>query len=673
MTDTITPTHGQSGLGRLAGLDGLRAIAVLLVVVYHAVPSTLVGGYLGVDVFFVISGFLITGLLLRERTSTGRIRLGRFWIRRARRLLPALILLLVVVTFTAALIGGDLVAGLPAQLFGAATFSSNWVAVATGADYIQLTSPDLYRNLWSLAVEEQFYLLWPIAMLALALVPSRSVRVVLIAALAAASAIAMAVLPSGASRLYYGTDTHAFGLLMGAALAVALSGRFAADARAGDADARTVSARLMPPPGTRRPHRILLVLIDLLGLSALVGIVLIGATLAWTDPRALGGGIALASALTVVVIAAATTPGSWFGHALDVPPLRWIGERSYGLYLWHWPVLVIVAVLVGARDGSGAPWWVVPAIALPIAVIATVLSYRFVETPIRRFGLRGALDRLSARSPAVRRTAWTLIAAAAVASLLTASLVATDDGRSDAQAAIERGEAALAALESAAPTNGPGETAAPSPAPTASATGAPSPDLSPDSPMLVARPGMRPPPPSVATGPEISAIGDSVMLASAPELAAAFPGIAIDATVSRHMDSALDLIWAQLAAGTLRPVVVLALGTNSGFDPAMLPAISDAIGPDRQLVLVSAQAPRDWIAGNNQAMRDFALRMRVVELADWYTAIQPRLDVLASDDVHPGPTGAAIYAQSVLDALTRLTLVPPLLGSNELRWLPRPV
>jgi peptidoglycan/LPS O-acetylase OafA/YrhL len=639
---------------------------VLLVIAYHAAPAALVGGYLGVDVFFVISGFLITGLLLRERTATGRIRLGRFWARRARRLLPALILLLVIVSFVAALIGGDLVPRLPGQLLGAATFSSNWVAVATGADYIQLTTPDLYRNLWSLAVEEQFYLLWPLAMLALALVPSRAVRVLAVAALAAASALAMALVPGDPSRLYFGTDTHAFGLAMGAALAIGLSGRFAEDAHAGDPDSTSVSGRLLPPPGARRPHRVVLALIDLAGLAALVGVIVIGGSLAWTDPRTLGGGLALASALTVVVIAAATTPGSWFGRALDVPPLRWVGERSYGLYLWHWPVLVIVGVLVGEHVGRDAPWWLVPVIAIPIAVVAAVLSYRFVETPIRRFGVRGAIDRLELRPRAIRVTAWALILAAFIASLLTSSLIVTDDGRSDAQAAIERGEDAIATLEAAVATDLPGAptpaAASPTPPPGAGAV-----------PPSTPRSGMRPPPPPVASGPEISAIGDSVMLASAPELAAAFPGIAIDATVSRHMSSALDLVAQQLAAGTLRPVVVLGLGTNGGFDPATLAAIVDAIGPDRQLVLVSAQAPRDWIPDNNQAMRDFALRMRVVELADWYTAIQPRLDVLASDDVHPGPTGAAIYTQAVRDALERLTLVPPLVGDDELRWLPRPL
>ena len=650
----------------LSGLDGLRAIAVLLVIVYHAAPFGLVGGYLGVDVFFVISGFLITGLLLRERDTTGRIRLGAFWRRRARRLLPALVLLLVVCTFAAALVGGDVVVGLPAQLVGAATFSSNWVAVATGADYVAQTAPELYRNLWSLAVEEQFYLVWPFVVLLLALLPWRPVRVGAVSLVAAASALAMAALPGDPSRLYFGTDTHAFGLAMGAALAIAMEGRFLSSTRGAvlDRGASTVAGRLRTVPGAGRPRRGALLVAnllgDLLGLAALGTVVWIAATLAWTDPRALGGGIAAASLLTVVAIGAATTPGSWLGAALDVAPLRWVGERSYGLYLWHWPVLVIVAAILGQT----APWWLVPAIGVPIAVLAAMASFRFVETPVRRLGLRGALDRIATRSRPVRTVAWALIAAGAVAALLTTSLVATDDRTSDAQAAIERGEATLAAIAAATPT--------PSAPPTPGATPTPTPGATP-SPTTAPRPGMRPPPPPVATGEEISAIGDSVMLASAPELAAAFPGIAIDAAVSRHMTSAEDLVAGELATGALRRVVLLALGTNSGFDPAVLPRLLDLIGPDRQLVLVTAQAPRDWIAGNNQAMRDFAQRMRAVELADWYSAIQPHLDVLASDDVHPGPTGAAIYTQAVLDALIRLTLVPPPLDGLTLRWLPRAV
>ncbi len=208
---------------RYAGLDGLRAIAVLLVIAFHLLPGAVVGGYLGVDVFFVISGFLITALLLRERKATGGIKLGAFWARRARRLVPALVLLLLVCCAVALAVGGDRLLHLGRQVLGALTFSSNWLSVAAGASYYDSSAPELFRNLWSLAVEEQFYLIWPFAVLLLVLIRWRVLRVVLLLMVAAASATAMALLYSPTvdpTRIYYGTDTHSFGLALGAALAM---------------------------------------------------------------------------------------------------------------------------------------------------------------------------------------------------------------------------------------------------------------------------------------------------------------------------------------------------------------------------------------------------------------------------------------------------------------------
>lgn len=149
------------------GLDGLRAIAVGLVLVYHLFPGVLPGGFLGVDIFFVISGFLITSLLLHEYTFEGKIRLGMFWRRRARRLLPALALVLLVCIALGLVIGGDLLVGIGAQLAGAAFFVNNWVYIATGADYFAKDNPELFRNTWSLSIEEQFYLVLPLMLLAL--------------------------------------------------------------------------------------------------------------------------------------------------------------------------------------------------------------------------------------------------------------------------------------------------------------------------------------------------------------------------------------------------------------------------------------------------------------------------------------------------------------------------
>ena len=189
MTTASTPPSS-----RLSGLDGLRAIAVLAVIAFHFLPDSVKGGYVGVDVFFVISGFLITGLLVRERSGVGRISLGGFWARRARRLIPALILVVAACSATALFIGGDVLVGLGSQVLGAATFSSNWIAIAQGQSYFDATTPELFRNLWSLAVEEQFYLLWPLALLLLLLVRNRYARACIALALAAASAVAMALL-----------------------------------------------------------------------------------------------------------------------------------------------------------------------------------------------------------------------------------------------------------------------------------------------------------------------------------------------------------------------------------------------------------------------------------------------------------------------------------------------
>ena len=228
MTSTPSPAPDRF---RVPGLDGIRALAVTTVIVFHLLPGTLVGGYLGVDIFFVVSGCLITTLLLRERAATGRISLRGFWTRRARRLLPALGLLLLACCTAALIVGGDVLVGLGTQVVGAITFSSNWLFIAQGSSYFGETVPELFRNLWSLAVEEQFYVVWPLLVVVLLVRIPRWARLVLIAALAIASAAWMAVsVPADGvafdpTRVYYGTDTHAFGLAIGAFLAVLLLGR----------------------------------------------------------------------------------------------------------------------------------------------------------------------------------------------------------------------------------------------------------------------------------------------------------------------------------------------------------------------------------------------------------------------------------------------------------------
>ncbi|WP_454116741.1 acyltransferase family protein [Microbacterium aurum] len=628
---------------RYAGLDGLRAVAVLLVVLYHLFPAWFLhSGFVGVDVFFVISGFLITSLLLRERAATGRIALRAFWTRRARRLLPALALVVTVSATLAWVIGGDVLVGLGRQVLGAATFSYNWTSIGAGASYFGSAEPELLRNLWSLAVEEQFYVLWPLLLPVLLLVRRRWLRAIVALALAAASALwGFAVAGEALTRAYYGTDTHAFGLLIGVALAFALGG---------ERRRATRWARFgMPVAGAAA-------LVALVAVASVPG----GAGLYPAIPLA-------ASVLTAVVIATATAPGAMLGRALDVAPLRWIGERSYGIYLWHWPLVVLLTLAATGSFVDTAIPVTAGAAAGVLTLALSALSYRMLEQPVRRLGFAGAGRALVARLRSTPMRRFGAIASLTAGLLVvggTTAAVAAAPAVSSSEAVVEAGRQALtaASVAPASPTGDGVSDAAPAPdaaataAPDAAGTDAADPDrLSGDGADNRSATGAdgrpRPPAPAAVDGTRVTAVGDSVMLASAAGLLARLPGVQIDAEVSRSMWAG-DTIVQQLAAqGALREYVVVGLGTNGPIDAQALQQIYDAVGRDRTLVLVNAAAPRDWIPGVNSDLAAFAATHPGVVVADWAQAIAPHPDMLAGDRIHPGPQGGGVYADTVAAAI----------------------
>ena len=608
--------------GRIGGLDGLRAIAVALVLVYHLLPGLLPGGMVGVDAFFVISGFLITSLLLVERRTTGRIDAGRFWIRRLRRIVPALLVAVAATVSAAACLGGDVLLAVRRQALGSVLLVYNWVEIVAGSSYFDRTQPLLLTNVWSLAVEEQFYLVWPLVVIALLArgVSRRRVRAGALLALGlslASAAWALRLVRDGApvSRVYMGTDTRAFGLMLGAAWAL-WHGR------------ATEGADLEPQPAGLRRVR------GAAGWAGRAGLLVLARFAGETTADGGSGpepALIIASACTLAVVQALTGevtgadgPARRLMSLLEARPLKWLGERSYGLYLWHWPLGVLAFYAI---PPTAAPRAVAVGV-LGLTLCAAELSHALIETPVRRDGLLVRLRRVARLRPRQ------MVPAGGGATALVLLLVlafASQPAQSAAQQAIAVGTGYLSA-PSAVP---------------ATAVGAPTQDPSPEQ----ADP---------FTGGEVVVVGDSVTIAAAPSLEADLPGVAVNAEVSRSVYAALPALQA-MDAGGARPCVVIALATNGSVETDQLDAILSYLGPDRGLVLVTAHGPArtTWIPPANETIRAFArAHPDQVAVADWDAAVAARPDLLVDDQVHPVPEGGALYAQTVTDAVAALRRQP---------------
>ena len=366
----------------LPGLDGLRAIAVGAVVAYHVGLGWAQGGLLGVGVFFTLSGYLITDLLLGQQESTDNLQLADFWLRRARRLLPALFVMLAVVTAWVTLLDRSQLPAIRGAVVASAGYVSNWWLIAQHTSYFaQFGPPSPLGHLWSLAVEEQFYLIWPwLLWLGLRLRRRHTGTDTRLAAatllLAAASAVTMALLYHPGydpTRVYEGTDTRAFALLIGSALAFVWPSRHLR----GEI---TESARWV---------------LDGAGIAGLV----VFAVLVWRTSEYSAflyhGGMVLLALGTALMVASIASPASRFGRILGRQPLRWLGVRSYGIYLWHFPIIVLTTPADG-RDTLARG-----ALQVAASIGCAALSWRYLEEPIRH----GALRRWWAQ---IRCTGWRL-------------------------------------------------------------------------------------------------------------------------------------------------------------------------------------------------------------------------------------------------------------------------
>jgi peptidoglycan/LPS O-acetylase OafA/YrhL len=349
---------GRPTIPHVPALDGLRGVAVAGVLLFHA--GHLPGGFLGVDLFFTLSGFLITSLLLVEREATGRVDLRRFWARRLRRLLPALLLVVVVAAALAPVVLRDGSLGaFRTQALATLGYVANWAEVARARDYWALFDEPLpLDHAWSLAIEEQFYVVWPLVVLLAARVatPRRAVRAVAVAGIAASLGAAWWVLRDGGgiTRTYYGTDTRVASILVGAALATWTTGRVRGPGRA----ERWASAA---------------------GTLALAAVVASWAVVDGGERWLYGWGLSAHAALTAAVVAAAAGPAAGLlGRALSRPLVVRTGVLSYGLYLWHWPLYLLLDA-----ERTGLDGWSLTALRLGASYAVAELSHRLVEAPIR--------------------------------------------------------------------------------------------------------------------------------------------------------------------------------------------------------------------------------------------------------------------------------------------------
>ncbi|WP_308289283.1 acyltransferase family protein [Mumia sp. zg.B17] len=590
------------------GLDGLRAVAVVLVVAYHVAPSQMPGGYVGVDVFFVLSGFLITAVLLEDADRTRRFDLPSFWVRRVRRLVPAATVMIVVVAALTVLVGRDTAAGLRWQVLGGLTWSSNWFQVAQGQAYAERGEPPVLNHLWSLGIEEQFYVVWPVVLALGILVLSRARFVRAATILAVASAVWMAVLytPDDPTRAYVGTDTHVFGLLVGAALALSRAPHLLRSDRA----SATFESRLG---------------ITACGVFGLAILLAYAGTVSWSSAVPYTGGLLVVSVASAALVLSAVnrTP---LASALAVAPLRWLGARSYGIYLWHWP-LIVLATRVAPPEWSPLAGGLAALVAVGVAAV----SYRFVEMPMRSDGIAFTLRRWAA--PAYRlaedrrrpRRRWVLVTATAgVVVAVAAGAVATAPDRSPLQASLSTGERVLA--EAPRP-------AAEKPSRT-----------KPSAPAATCR--------TVGRSVRVSAFGDSVLVAAAPQLVSAMPKLDATAKVGWQYDDVAAAVRRAAARGVLGPVVVIGTGTNGFVDRRDLDRLVTRRLAGRQVILVAPYVPgRPWQRSALSAVRRVAADHRSVRLADWHGAVAGRYSLLASDRVHPNARGAKVYTRTVREAL----------------------
>ncbi|WP_426574410.1 acyltransferase family protein [Aquihabitans sp. McL0605] len=609
-TSTTTEPPATRARARINGLDGLRAIAVIGVLLYHADVPWAKGGFIGVDIFFVLSGYLVTSIVLDGLEKRGELGFRRFWSARLRRLAPAQIALLVAVTLTVAIGYRSELSTLRGQVIAALTGTTNWYLIATQGSYFEtLGRPPLLRHLWSLAIELQFYLVWPLVLVAAFRRFNDRVHMIVMALVAAilASSAYMAFLyhpNTDPTRAYFDTFARIEAPLVGALLALLWRPRALARSRAGQHGA---------------PYTALAV-------GALAALVWMMHVCGDRSAFMYRGGFLLTALLTAVVVAGITHPNGSIGgkRGLGGPAIVAIGLRSYGLYLWHWPVFV----LLRPRIDVGWSWGVVFVVRIVVTVVLAETCYRLIERPWHSrapdaslAGVKRRLAHPSRLAPAPRFLTIGSVVAIGISLVILAVPHQPKDAIGDS---LRAGEAALADNPGTVPKG-------------SVTTTVPGATTDPNATTTTAVPGTAP----------VTLIGDSVMVGAAPDVMAAFgPRANIDAKVSRQAD-AIPPILRQLASqGQLAGTVVIQVGINGTVTEENLRDMHDAVA-GRRMIILNARVPRSWETANNALVESLVPTLSNSSYIDWYSASDGHRDWFLNDGVHLTEPGRLAYADII--------------------------
>lgn len=624
----------------IPALDGLRTLAVAAVVLYHLNPTLMPGGMQGVTIFFVLSGYLITHLLLVEFGGTRTIDLKGFWVRRMRRLMPAVLSVVVATAALCTLFNHVMLTKMRPDIVPSVLFFNNWWQILHDVSYFNnVGDPSPLTHFWSLAIEAQFYLVWPpiLLMCLKRQVPARHIRRG-VAVLAAASALAMALLYNPAvdpSRIYYGTDTRVFSLLLGAWLALvpprALTPR-AVLARASSMMGRVTKSTdrqdggntpsATATTGPALPAVVRKAPLDVVGMLGLLGAL---ALFLWSNGYSAfpyRGGILLASLAGVALVAACSRPESRLARLFAAKPLVWIGQRSYSIYLWHYPLLLLMNPTASVSD---RPWWLL-ALQVALVIAVSAASYRLIETPFRH-GAFGALvhrvrferDTLPAwcKQHAVALASGVAVCAVAVGGLL---LVPPTSALSDEGAAMLQDDGG--ASDSADDKTGDKQDSN-----------------------------------AVAGTYDITMVGDSVSLRAVEPFKQTFAHGTIDAAKSRQFTAGTEVYRGMVDQGLAGRVAVFALGTNGAISDANIDELMGIVGDKRIAIFVNNRCPQPWIAANNQVFAAAAERYENVRIIDWFGYSANRNDLFDGDGTHLSAAGAQEYVQLI--AQTVQPYLPP--------------